>query len=86
MSKSISSIASPYFGQVRILLPRVEGSHLNNLSLTLRSKIVQVIKKIADFGAFEPHSVSPPIPHHRQSGSHRREYPGGLDGKSNRAN
>jgi hypothetical protein len=44
----------------------LEALPLMNSSLMSRSKTAQPIKKIADFGGIEPHSASPPIPHHRQ--------------------
>jgi hypothetical protein len=63
MNTLIGSIASLSFGQVRTLLLRVEELPLSNLNPMLRNKAVL----IADFGGIEPHSTSPPIPHHRQS-------------------
>ena len=66
MNTLISSTANQYFGQVRTSSPRVEALPLINLNLTLRSKAVQTIKENADFGGIDPHSISPPIPRHRQ--------------------
>lgn len=62
MNTLISFITNQYSGRVRTLLPRAEALPLSNLSLMLRSKVVL----IADFGGIDPHSISPPIPHHRQ--------------------
>ena len=67
MNTLIGFTANQSFGQVRTLSPHVEALPSMNSSLMLRSKTVLTIKKNADFGGIEPHSVSPPIPHHRQS-------------------
>lgn len=58
MNTLISSTASPCFGQVRTLLLHAEALPLMNLSLMLRSKTVQPIKTIADFGGIESVAVA----------------------------
>lgn len=62
MNTLIGFTANQSSGQVHTLSPHVEALHWNNLSLMLRSKAVL----IADFGGIDPHSISPPIPRHRQ--------------------
>jgi hypothetical protein len=66
MNTLIGFTVNQFFGQVRTSSPRVEVLPWNNLSLMLRSKAVQIIKENADFGGIDPHSISPPIPRHRQ--------------------
>jgi hypothetical protein len=62
MNTLIGFIANPFFGQVRILSPHLEALPSVNSSLMLRSKTVQPIKKIADFGGIESVAVAIHLP------------------------
>jgi hypothetical protein len=66
MNTLTSSTTNQSFGRVHTLLLRVVVSPLSNLNLMLKNRVVQIIKKNADFGGIENHGYSPPVPHHRQ--------------------